>query len=144
MDTCRGCRVWGDPQHPQPCRSAGSTKPQEQWVSRPWGCHLPPPPPNPGSISGSGRSAQTSASSTRKQPAQGGYQQPLPSWLPQKALQRSRQQHLSWFKPPGFPAVTPAECQTPTAPTPHLMVKHHESPRNCWSPPLALQAEGCF
>lgn len=50
----------------------------ERWVERQWGRHLPPPPPNPGSISGSGRSAQTSASSTRKQPRWGSYN-PAPS-----------------------------------------------------------------
>lgn len=40
--------------------------------------HLPPLPLNPGNISGSGQSAQTSASSTRKQPRWSSYN-PAPS-----------------------------------------------------------------
>lgn len=51
----------------------GAPPQAEQWVEHRRGRCLPPLPQNPGSISGFGQSAQTSASSTRKQPRWSSY-----------------------------------------------------------------------
>lgn len=77
--------------------------------------HLPPLPPNPDSISGSGQSAQTSASSTRKQPRWSSYN---PALSPPP---------YSWLLATGHPAETPRRRQLDAHPS-QLHTWLHQGP----------------